>query len=214
MAGVLLILVGPAGAGKTTLAHRLIAASPLTRGFSVSHTTRTMRQGERHGADYFFVDRPAFEGLRDGGQMAETALVHGNYYGTSRAEIARLTGEGRDVMFDIDIAGAHNLWRQYPEKARLVFVLPPSWPVLVQRLRDRGSETEESLRRRLRTARAELQALLQSPADWRVVCNDRLDAALGELEAVLAGAPAERAFKSDPRLLAFVRDAAADPLAD
>lgn len=214
MTGLLLILVGPAGAGKTTLAHRLIAARPEARGFSVSHTSRPMRASERLGLDYFFVDRPQFEALRDSGQLAESAEVHGNYYGTSHAEIKRLTRDGGDAIFDIDIAGAHNLWRAYPDHCRLVFVVPPSWGVLVQRLRDRGSETEQTLRRRLRTAWQELETVQHSPAPWWLVVNERLSDAVQRLEQIAAPIPPPHDAAGHPTLRAFVRDAAGDPLAE
>ncbi len=214
MIGKLVVLVGPAGAGKTTLAHRVIDRAPERRGFSVSHTTRPMRATEHDGVDYWFVTRPEFEHLRDRGGFAEWAEVHGNYYGTSRAEIERLTGAGRDVFFDIDIVGAHNLWRQYPSEVRLIFVLPPSWPVLVQRLVDRGTETEATLRRRLRTARRELQAVLESPAPWTVIHNDDLARATADLERAVVGALQPTAMEQHPGVRAFLREAIADPRAD
>ncbi|MSQ82716.1 MAG: guanylate kinase [Myxococcales bacterium] len=213
MAGVLLILVGPAGAGKTTLARRLIDARPDQRGFSVSHTTRPIRSGETHGKDYFFVARDAFLDLRERGGFAESACVHDNYYGTSKAEIAKLTTVGRDIIFDIDIEGALNLWRQYPDSARLVFILPPSWTALVQRLRDRGSETEETLRRRLRTARRELVAVLDSSAPWHVVRNDDIAAATAQLEALLDGSHQLESADSKAALHSLMRGANSDPLA-
>ncbi len=213
MAGHLVILVGPAGAGKTTLAHRVIALQPDRRGFSVSHTTRPMRANEAHGVDYFFVDAATFLALRDAGGLAESAQVHGNWYGTSRAEIARLTKHGGDVLFDIDIQGAHNLWRAYPNNTLLVFVLPPSWQVLVQRLRDRGSETDETLRQRLRTARQELRSVVDSAAPWQVVVNARLDQAVADLQALMTHAREVRPAREHPLVHAFLRDAEADLLA-
>ena len=170
-----------------------------------------MRAGERDGVDYWFVTRGEFERLRDGGGFAEWAEVHGNLYGTSRAEIARLHAAGQDILFDIDIVGAHNLWQQFPAQTRLVFVLPPTWEELVRRLQARGSETAETLQRRLRTARRELQALIESPAPWHVVLNDGLDDAVAAMEALLGPQPpAADAPARQPVVRAFLAAAEAD----
>ena len=212
--GRLIVLVGPAGAGKTTIAHRLVEAEPLRRGFSVSHTTRPIRPKEVNGRDYWFVGRPEFETLRDAGGMAEWAEVHGNLYGTSRAEIGRHFAAGRDILFDIDIVGAHNLLAAYPAETRLCFVVPPSWQALKARLVARGTETDATLRRRLHTARAELHAVLASQAPWSVIRNDVLSDAVAEAEALFAAMPPQAdAVAADPIVLAFARDADADPLA-
>ena len=185
--GQLIILVGPAGSGKTTLAHRLISEEPTRRGFSVSHTTRPIRANEVDGRDYHFVDRQRFEALIDEDAFVEWATVHGNYYGTSRQEVLRHVSAGSDLFFDIDIQGAVNLYQQFPEPSRLVFIVPPTWPVLVARLTSRGTETEQTIRRRLQTARTELQGLLASDLPWQVVINDALEVATTDLEAALVG---------------------------
>lgn len=212
--GRLIVLVGPAGAGKTTLAHRLVDATPSVRGFSVSHTTRPMRAGEVDGRDYHFVQRSAFEALVAAGGLAEWAEVHGNLYGTSKSEIARHLSAGRDILFDIDIVGAHNLWHSYPDQTRLCFVLPPDWQTLKDRLAQRGSETPATMQRRLRTARRELQALVQSPAPWSVVINDQLANAVTAAEALFAPEQPEAVLlDKHPLIQAFLQDARADPLA-
>ena len=113
--------------------------------------------------------------------------MHGNYYGTSRQEIVRHVSAGRDLFFDIDIQGAVNLYQQFPEQSRLVFIVPPTWQVLVARLTSRGTETEQTIRRRLQTARTELQGLLNSDLPWQVVINDALEVATTDLEAALVG---------------------------
>lgn len=209
----LLVLVGPAGAGKTTLAHRLQALAPGQRAFSVSHTTRPMRPREQDGVDYYFVTREQFLALQLADGFAEFAEVHGNLYGTSRQEIARLNAQGQVALFDVDIVGAHNLWRQYSEEILLVFILPPSWSVLIERLEARGSETPETVRRRLHTARLELEAVCQSPAPWHVLVNDVLEPAALRLEDLLLHPPSPELPRNHPAVQAFLRDASADPRA-
>lgn len=209
--GLLLVLVGPAGAGKTTVARGVIARAPASRAFSVSHTTRPQRPTERDGVDYWFVSRDEFEALRAADGFAESAEVHGNLYGTSRAELERLRVAGKTAVFDIDIQGAHNLWRAYPDRTRLCFVLPPSWSVLVDRLAARGTETPDVLQRRLRTARTELASVVASPAPWHVVRNEELSAAIEAVDAVVAAAtPTPDDVAHDPAVQAFLRDACAD----
>lgn len=208
--GRLVALVGPAGAGKTTLAHRLIAAAPESRAFSVSHTTRPMRASERDGVDYHFVDRAAFEALLAAGAFVEWAEVHGNCYGTSFQAIAAHLEAGRDVLFDVDIQGAANLLAAFPQRCRLIFITPPDWRALCERLERRGSETEATLRRRLRSARTELHTVLaqiDAGVPWVLICNDEIDRATADLEAALAR-PAGPAAQVDRDRLAAMRAAA------
>ncbi len=209
---ILLVLVGPAGAGKTTLAHGLQKTAPGKRAFSVSHTTRPMRTNEADGVDYYFVEVAEFLALRQAGGFVESAAVHGNWYGTSKHEIERLRGLGQDVLFDIDIEGAHNIWRQFPDITRLCWVQPPRWQLTVARLQARGSETPETLHRRLRTARKELQALLASEAPWHVVINGEVQQAIADLEPLLLPrAPPAVDLSNHTQLQDFLRDALADP---
>ena len=178
--GILLILSAPSGAGKTTLAHELIArASNL--GWSISHTTRPRRAGEVNGKDYHFVSEETFLSLRDQGAFAEWAQVHRAYYGTTRTTIERALDTGQDLLLDIDVQGAEQLKVCYPE-AVLVFILPPSWQKLEDRLRARGTDEEEAITERIRRAQEETRAL--ACYDYCVI-NDQLEISVAALHAIL-----------------------------
>ncbi len=177
------IISSPSGAGKTTLSKMLLEDRRLGRYcFSVSHTTRTPRQGEVHGRDYYFVDREAFRGMVRRGEFAEHARVHGNFYGTSLREIRRLQAKGGDgIIFDIDYQGARQIKRKLPQ-ALAIFILPPSIRELRSRLRKRGTENEKSLEIRLRNAIKEIR---QYGIFDYVVLNDKLLKAYGDLTTVI-----------------------------
>lgn len=176
--GIALVICAPSGTGKTTLIKRLTAEFPRFA-FSVSCTTRAPREGERDGADYIFLSREEFLRRRDAGFFAEWAEVHGNFYGTPLEATRRLLAEGRDALFDIDVQGAAQLRESIPE-AVLIFILPPSRRELERRLRGRGTESEESLARRLAVAGNEL-----AQARWFQywIVNDDLETAWQELRA-------------------------------
>lgn len=182
--GVLLIVCGPSGVGKTTLGRRL-RADHEELVLSVSDTTRGARPGEVDGRDYNFLGREAFAARREGGAYAEWAEVHGNLYGTPRAEISRNFEAGKDVFFDIDFQGARQLLEGYPEQTVSVLIVPPSMEVLEERLRGRETDSAEVIERRLRAARAELAEY--ELFDY-VIVNDALEAAYGELEHVYLAA--------------------------
>jgi guanylate kinase len=182
----LLILCSPSGAGKTTLAHRLLE-DPRLPGlhFSISHTTRHPRQGEEHGRDYYFVDEPGFRKILDSGGFAEHATVHGHLYGTSVEEIERIGSlEGaRGIVFDIDVQGARQLVQRYPE-ASTVMILPPSLAELKARLARRGTEKPEELSLRLRNAVGELEHYKEFKF---IVVNDVLNHAYDALRDIVVG---------------------------
>lgn len=178
--GILLILSAPSGAGKTTLAHELMART-ADLGWSVSHTTRPRRTGEVDGKDYHFVSEETFLSLRDQGAFAEWAQVHRAYYGTTRATIERTLDTGRDLLLDIDVQGAEQLKLCYPA-AVLVFILPPSWQKLEDRLRARGTDAEEAITQRIRHAQAETRELARY--DYCVI-NDRIESGVAALHAIL-----------------------------
>lgn len=151
------ILSSPSGGGKTTIARELLELrSDL--GYSVSCTTRKAREGEVDGTDYFFISSAEFESARQAGDFAESAEVHGNFYGTLRREVDRVLGEGRHVIMDIDVQGARQFVEAYAQSV-LVFITPPDAAVMLARLSGRGTESTDSLARRLRSAVAELRSV-------------------------------------------------------
>jgi guanylate kinase len=182
--GILLVVSSPSGAGKTTLCLRLISNHPRIT-FSVSTTTRPRRSTEQEGVHYHFVDEARFAAMIDGGHFAEWAEVHGHRYGTARATIEQNLAAGRDLLFDIDWQGATRLKALYPEETVMVYILPPTLEVLAARLRRRGTETEDVVRRRLAKALDELGHYREY--DF-LILNDDLDRAEGDLEAVYRSA--------------------------
>ncbi len=169
---LLIVLTAPSGTGKSTVARHLFALQPRLR-FSVSHTTRRPRPGEEDGVHYHFVDDATFDRMVAAGAFAEWAHVHKERYGTSRAEIDRLTAAGFDVLLDVDVQGARELMESYPA-AVSIFLLPPSLEELERRLVGRGTESPEQLATRLTTARAELR---EATRFRYLVVNDQVERA-------------------------------------
>ena len=182
-----IVLSAPSGAGKTTIAKRLLAEREDV-GYSVSCTTRAPREGEVDGVDYHFLAMDEFQRRRAAGEFAESAEVHGRAYGTLRSEVERVLKAGRHVMMDIDVQGAAQFSRAFPQSA-LVFIIPPSIDVLVERLQRRGSEDRESLLTRLRNAQVELHEIGRY---HYVVENDDLDRAVARVSAIIDAEMARR----------------------
>ena len=185
--GMVLILSGPSGSGKSTLYKKALQSTGGFE-FSVSCTTRQPREGEQDGVDYHFVSREKFKSLRDQDAFAEHAEVHGNFYGTLKSELVSRMERGMDVLLDIDVQGAmqlRDLCRKEPffaESCVFVFVMPPSYSELEKRLRGRGSETEETLERRLKNARTEME--YWSRYDY-VILKDELESAAARFTALI-----------------------------
>lgn len=178
--GLLIVISSPSGAGKTTLARRLREEFPAI-GFSVSLTTRPPREGEVHGVDYFFVDKETFGRMFAEGALAESAEVHGNWYGTSRTAVESALSEGRDMIFDIDWQGSRALAQRWPADVVKIFVLPPSLAALEARLRGRGTDDAHVIERRLFRAVGEMG---HYPEYDYLVVNDDLEQAYQTLRAI------------------------------
>jgi guanylate kinase len=185
--GRLLLITGPSGVGKGTLVARLLERHPGIW-LSVSATTRQPRSGEVEGQHYFFLERTAFEKQVNADGFLEWAEFAGNLYGTPRAAVQQRLDAGQTVLLEIELEGARQVRRSFPTGFQ-VLLRPPSFPELERRIRGRGSDSEEAIRRRLERAREELQAEAEFDA---VVVNDDLERALAELEQLcgLAGASA------------------------
>lgn len=172
----IIVLTAPSGAGKTTIARGVMATMPDIQ-FSVSATTRAPRSNETDGKDYHFVSKDEFRQLIDAGELLEYEEVYpGRYYGTLRSEVESKAAD-QPVLLDIDVKGALNVKRRYGDDALLVFIAPPSMDELQRRLKNRGTESEDSLQERINRAEMELQARDQCDV---VVVNDEVDRAVEE----------------------------------
>jgi guanylate kinase len=179
--GLLFIVSAPSGAGKTTLVEKLVQVLPNLR-MSRSYTSRAARHGERDGVDYNFIAREEFLRRISAGEFLEWADVFGNLYGTSQGDVERMLDAGQDVVLVIDVQGARQV-RARGVDHTAIFVMPPSFAVLEQRLRGRSKDTEEQMQRRLDTARSEAS----SYADYDyVVVNDELEPTIVRLQEIIA----------------------------
>lgn len=179
--GLLLVLSAPSGAGKTTLAHMLEKDFPGAE-FSISVTTRQARGSEKNGVDYHFVDTLTFEQMIARNEFVEWAEVHGNFYGSSKKVVEQSWTRNGIGIFDIDVQGGNNIKRKYPD-AVTIFILPPSMDELERRLRGRGTDSGDVIRRRMLAARAECEKGVQA-YDYLIV-NDVLADAYETLKGIV-----------------------------
>jgi guanylate kinase len=191
--GLLFVVSAPSGTGKTTVVERLVQVFP-DLALSRSYTSRAMREGEKDGVDYNFISRERFEAMIADDAFLEWADVFGNLYGTAKADAERELATGRDLVLVIDVQGARQV-RAHGAHTVGIFVLPPSFDALEQRLRGRSKDSEEAIRKRLATARREIRAVAEYEY---VIVNDELDACVDRLRAIVL---AERAR---PRMMAPV----------
>lgn len=187
--GQLFIVSAPSGAGKTTIVERLVEQMPQLR-LSRSYTSRAARSGETDGVDYNFVTRERFEAMIAAGDFLEWADVFGNLYGTCASDTERLLADGSDVVLVIDVQGARQV-RSLRPGATTVFVMPPSFAVLEQRLRGRSKDSEAAILRRLQVARDEVASFAEY--DF-IVLNDELTAAVDRLRSIVLAERCRRTF--------------------
>jgi guanylate kinase len=188
--GLLFVLSSPSGAGKTTLARRLLEAESSALKPSVSVTTRPARPGEIDGQDYWFLDAAQFEAMRERGDLLEWAEVFGNCYGTPRAEVEATIADGLDILFDVDWQGARSLAKSLPADVVRVFILPPSAQALERRLKTRNQDSAAVVALRMAQASAEISHW--DEYDY-VIVNEDIEASFGQLQAILS---AERLKRS------------------
>jgi guanylate kinase len=178
---IFFVVTGPSGVGKTTVMERLLEGDDRLT-YSISHTTREARPDETHGEDYYFVGESEFENLQEKDGFLEWAEIYGDYYGTSRQEVAKIRKKGLDPFLDIDVQGAAQL-RNDPElEAVFIFLAPPSLEELKRRITGRGAESSETIRKRLRVAEEEINRIREF--DYLVV-NEDLDETLSLLGSVV-----------------------------
>jgi len=180
-AGRLIVVTGPSGVGKGTLLRKLLARYPDRLLFSISATTRSPRTGEEHGREYFFWSRAEFEQKRDAGEFLEWAEYAGNLYGTPRPPIDQAIALGQIVLLEIELEGARQVAQSFPT-AKRIFIAPPSMEILEDRLRQRSTDSDEQISKRLHHAKLEVAAAHEFNI---TIVNDDLEIAIEQLEKAL-----------------------------
>jgi guanylate kinase len=198
--GVMLVIASPSGAGKSSISRSLFGADPNIR-LSVSVTTRARRTDEVHGKHYYFIDVPTYQKMQRDGELLESAEVHGNYYGTPRAQVEEQLAAGNDILFDIDYQGTLQLYERARADMVTVFILPPSIKELRARLERRAQDSVGTIEKRLRNARIEMDHF--GEYDY-VIVNRDLEESVARVRAILAAARLKR--ERQVNLASFVKD--------
>lgn len=198
--GVMLVIASPSGAGKSSISRALFQQDPNIR-LSVSVTTRARRSDEVEGTHYYFVDVPTFQRMRAEDGLLESAEVHGNFYGTPRAQVEEQLAAGRDILFDVDYQGTLQLYEKCRADMVTVFILPPTIQELRARLERRAQDSVGTIEKRLRNARVELDHA--SEYDY-VIINSDLESSVQRVRSILASARLKR--ERQLNLTSFVKD--------
>ena len=206
--GTLFVVSSPSGGGKGTIIRHVLDVVKNLR-YSVSYTTRAPRTGEANGREYFFVNRETFEEMVAAGEFLEWACVHGNLYGTAKNQIIEDTAAGADIILEVDVQGAASV-RQLLMDSVSIFILPPSYEVLRQRLIARGTDSPEELELRLRNAPEELK---QYSAFDYVIINDEIDRAAAQLASIISAERA-RCMRQEPLVREVINKFKSDSIID
>ena len=198
--GVMLVIASPSGAGKSSISRSLFGADPNIK-LSVSVTTRARRTDEVHGKHYYFIDVETFQKMQRDGELLESAEVHGNFYGTPRAQVEEQLAAGNDILFDIDYQGTLQLYERARADMVTVFILPPSIKELRARLERRAQDSVGTIEKRLRNARIEMDHFAEY--DY-VIVNRDLEESVARVRAILASARLKR--ERQMNLASFVKD--------
>ncbi len=179
----LIVISGPSGCGKTTIAREILMRYPDIV-FSVSATTRSKRNTEIEGKDYFFISKNEFEKKINQDELIEWEQIYGDYYGSLKSEVEKAMNNDRAILFDIDVKGALSIKNKYPKDSILIFIKPPSLKLLTDRLRSRKTETAETLNKRMERVTMELDCAKKFD---HCVVNDVLEKAVSSVDAIIAG---------------------------
>ena len=196
----IIVISGPSGSGKSTLIEMLLQKYGDLQ-FSISHTTRSKRKGERDGREYYFLDEAAFQRMADSGRFVEWAEVHGHHYGTSWDEVEEKVGTDKDLVLDVDVQGARHLRQRFP-RALYVFIIPPSLAELKQRLIERRGERDNEIERRFQKAKDEMNQYTQYD---HVIVNDRREEAFRILDCIYT-AFVHRSGRMEQKILSMLEE--------